>query len=417
MTEFRAPRGAPDILPPRSELHERIARASEDLFRRYGYRRIETPAFEHTEVFERGLEAGSDIVTKEMYTFQDKGGRSLTLRPEGTAPVVRAVLEHGLHRGPLPIKLYYTLPMFRHERPQAGRQRQFTQVGVEALGSAGPEIDAEVVELGVAVYRAVGLEVTVELNSIGHPGCRASYLPDLVGYLRSHAPQMCADCRRKIDSNPLRAFDCKVEADRAVMAGAPLITDHLCAVCRGHFEDVQGLLKDAGVSVRLEPALVRGLDYYTRTTFTYTAEGLGAQHEVGGGGRYDGLAEQLGGGPLPGIGFALGVDRMALALKAQGAPPPEESLDVFVAAAGDEARRTAFRLATRLRAQGLSVDLDHGGRSLRRQFDLANRRSARRVVVIGERELAEGRLTVKDMTTGEQAMVEADQLAGHLGKP
>ncbi|MGH2703812.1 MAG: histidine--tRNA ligase [Actinomycetota bacterium] len=413
MAKFEAPRGAPDILPPRAKVHRRVVRTAEDLFARYGYRPIEPPIFEVTEVFERGLEAGSDIVTKEMYTFTDKGGRSLTLRPEATASVVRAVLEHGLDRGALPVKLSYSGPMFRHERPQAGRQRQFTQVGVEALGSPGPDIDAEVVELASAVLRDAGLDTTLQLNSIGHPACRAAYLPRLVAYLEANRERLCADCRRKIETNPLRTFDCRVPGDREVLRGAPLISDHLCDECREHFDAVQGLLKDGGVDFRLEPRLVRGLDYYTRTTFAYLAEGLGAQNEVGGGGRYDGLSEQLGGGPLPGIGFALGIDRIALALEAEG-EETATGLDVYVASVGEEARRRAFVIATDLRRRGLACDLDLDGRGLRTQLKAADRAGARHAVVVGERDLAEGGVTVRDMASGREERVPVDALAAHL---
>ncbi len=413
MAKFEAPRGAPDILPPRAKVHRRVVRTAEDLFARYGYRPIEPPIFEVTEVFERGLEAGSDIVTKEMYTFTDKGGRSLTLRPEATASVVRAVLEHGLDRGALPVKLSYSGPMFRHERPQAGRQRQFTQVGVEALGSPGPDIDAEVVELASAVLRDAGLDTTLQLNSIGHPACRAAYLPRLVAYLEANRERLCADCRRKIETNPLRTFDCRVPGDREVLRGAPLISDHLCDECREHFDAVQGLLKDGGVDFRLEPRLVRGLDYYTRTTFAYLAEGLGAQNEVGGGGRYDGLSEQLGGGPLPGIGFALGIDRIALALEAEG-EETATGLDVYVASVGEEARRRAFVIATDLRRRGLACDLDQDGRGLRTQLKAADRAGARHAVVVGERDLAEGGVTVRDMASGREERVPVDALAAHL---
>ncbi|MGH2768064.1 MAG: histidine--tRNA ligase [Actinomycetota bacterium] len=412
MPSIQAPRGAPDILPPRSGTYERVVRRCEDLFRAYGYRRIETPAFEHTEVFERGLEAGSDIVVKEMYTFADRKGRSLTLRPEGTAPIVRAVIDHGLDRGSLPIKLYYTASMFRYERPQAGRQRAFLQVGVEALGSPGPEIDAEVVELGAAALRAMGLSaVNLHLNSIGHPVCRGRYLPELVGFLEERRSELCGDCRRKVTTNPLRTFDCKVERDREVMRHAPRITDYLCAECRGHFDDLQGLLGDLGVAFTLDPRLVRGLDYYTRTTFSFVAAGLGAQNELGGGGRYDGLSEQLGGGPLPGIGFALGVDRIALALEGQGEPSPG-GLDVFVVTDGQAACSGALLLASKLRADGLSVDLDYTGRGLKGQFRAADRAGARRVVVVGDPEAST--LTVRNMATGEEAEVPAQELGAHL---
>jgi histidyl-tRNA synthetase len=410
----QAPRGVSDILPPRSELHERIIRSSEDLFRRYGYRRIDTPAFEHAEVFERSLDETSDIVTKEMYTFLDKAGRLMALRPEGTAPVVRAVIEHGLARKAEPVKLYYTAQMFRYERPQAGRRRQHTQVGVEALGSEGPDIDAEVIELAASVYKEVGLKgVILILNSIGHPECRAAYLPKLVEFLESRRSELCRDCQRKISINPLRTFDCKVQRDREVMKDAPVISDYLCNACSEHFDGVQALLKQVGVEYELEPRLVRGLDYYTRTTFEFDARELGAQNSVGAGGRYDGLAEQLGGDRLPGIGFGLGVDRIAQGLEAQGAKV-EFGLDAFVVAVGEGGRREALSVATRLRGEGLKVDLDFSNRGVKRQFRSAHRLGARSVIVIGERELAEGHFTVRDMESGSESQRSVEELLAYL---
>lgn len=410
------PKGAPDLFPPLSRLHDQIIERAVEQFRRFAYERIETPVFESTELFEKGLDPGSDVVTKQMYTFEDRGGRSLTLRPDMTAPVVRSILQHGLDEAlGKPVKLYYVSPIFRQERPQAGRQRQFTQVGVEAVGSPGPEIDAEVIALAAQVYRSVGLEVALALNSIGHPGCRADYIPRLQEYLRSVEEQLCADCRRKISSNPLRTFDCKVEHDRQVLRGAPLIVDQLCAECDEHYQGVKQLLSSWDIDYTEDPRLVRGLDYYTRTAFEFTAVGLGSQNAVGGGGRYDGLAESLGGSSLPGLGFGLGVERIALALQSKGADVAP-SLDVFIVTAGEQARPTAHRLAARLRLEGYSVDLDFAGRAMKGQFKAANRLGSKWAVVIGPQELESGNLTVRDMSTGEQQEVEPQRLSAHLAR-
>jgi histidyl-tRNA synthetase len=414
-SKITGPKGAPDLLPPKSALYDRIIEAAVRRFRLYGYRRIDTPVFEATELFERGLDQASEIVTKQMYTFTDRGGRSLTLRPDMTAPVVRAVLEHGLDRQGLPVKLYYVAPIFRQERPQAGRQRQFTQVGVEAVGSPAPELDAEVVKLAADVYRDQELGTTLSLNSVGHPGCRAEYIPVLQEFLRERAGRLCEDCRRKIETNPLRTFDCKVETDRAIMKEAPYITDHLCEPCRDHHDSVKQLLKELGVDFEEDPTLVRGLDYYTRTAFEFVASGLGSQDAVGGGGRYDGLAEQLGGPSLPGIGFGLGVERIALALVSAGAEP-EPLLDVFVASVGDRGRRQAFKVASMLRDAGMSADLDFAGRVLGGQFKAANRAGAEWVIVIGDKELDAGRYTVRRMSSGEESSVPQDELVGFLEK-
>ncbi|MEO7804661.1 MAG: histidine--tRNA ligase [Actinomycetota bacterium] len=406
----KAPKGAPDIVPPRSAIYERVEAVASERFRRYGYRRIETPAFEHTELFERGLASGSDIVTKEMYTFEDKGGRSLTLRPDMTAPVVRALLENRLDKVGLPVKLYYVAPIFRHERPQAGRYRQFRQAGVELVGATSPEADAEVIELASSVFRSLGLtQVSLLLNSIGHAQCRALYLPRLVQFLEAHRGQLCEDCQRKIERNPLRTFDCKVEQDQKVMLDAPLITDSLCSDCKSHHDAVKSLLTDVGVAFIEEPRLVRGLDYYSRTTFEFTSQGLGSQNAIGAGGRYDGLAELLGGDDLPGIGFGLGVDRIVMLLEEQ-----PQAIRAFVVAVGEEARRAAFALVTRLREAGVSVDFDASGRGMKAQFKMADRLGAEKVVIIGEREIATGLYAVKDMVSGEQETIEADGVGNHL---
>lgn len=411
--KITGPKGAPDLYPPRSGLYDEIIVRAQTWIRRFGYARIDTPAFEHTQLFEKGLEPGSDLVTRQMYTFEDRGGRSLTLRPDMTTPVVRAILEHGLDRRGLPVKLYYVAPVFRQERPQAGRQRQFTQVGVEAVGSDGPDIDAEVIQLAFEVYEAVGLEVEMALNSIGHPGCRADYLPKLQEYLRAVADQLCGDCRRKIETNPLRTFDCKVESDRKLLEGAPLIVDQLCPECEIHYAGVKDRLDEWGIKYLEDPRLVRGLDYYTRTAFEFTASGLGAQNAVGGGGRYDGLAEALGGPSLPGIGFGLGIERIALALESKGVEHAER-LDVFLVAIGDQARTAAFKLAPKLREAGFTTDMDFAGRALKGQFKAANSRNASWVIVIGEQELATGKYTVKLMHTGDEEKLPPGRIVGYL---
>lgn len=410
---FQTPRGVHDNIPPRSALLERIVRASEDLFRTFGYSRIETPMFEHTEVFERGLSSESEMVTKETYTFLDRGGRSLTLRPDGTTPVMRAIIEHNLAKVSTPVKLYYTAPMFRYENPQSGRYRQHTQVGVEAVGSPGPEIDAEVIQIASLLYPKVGLGgVKLLLNSIGHPGCRAVYLPKLVEFLEAHRSQMCQDCQRKIDVNALRTFDCKVERDRRLMLDAPLIAHYLCDECSDHFSGVRGLLGALGVEFELDPRLVRGLDYYTRTTFEFQSDGLGAQNSVGGGGRYDGLAEMLGGKDLPGIGFGIGVERIAQALG--DAVAVDSSPLAYIVTAGSATPAAALKIAATIRKAGLPVDLDFQNRALRSQLKAVDRSGARYGVILGDKEAAEGKVRVRDMKTGEETLVTQDALIPFL---
>lgn len=409
-----APRGAPDILPPDSRLHEQVELGAIDLFRRHGFQRIETPAFEHTELFQRGLSEGSDIVTKEMYTFSDKGDRSLTLRPDMTAPVMRSVIEHNLAAKGLPLKLYYVVPVFRHERPQAGRYRQFTQLGVEAIGSSSPYLDAEVISLAAQVFDAAGIdEVTLKLNSIGHPGCRSEYLPKLVAFLEAHRELLCPDCQRKIEKNPLRTFDCKVPSDIEIMKQAPLISDLLCEACAAHHEAVKDTLAQLEVPFVDAPTLVRGLDYYSRTTFEFTASGLGSQDAIGGGGRYDGLSEMIGGPQMPGVGFGLGLARIVLALKAHGTVPAS-NVQVYLASFSPDAQRVARSLAKSLRRDGLAVDMDLDGRSGKAQFKAADRSGARLVVAIGDKELAEGIVTVKEMSSGQESTSPLEGLAHRL---
>ena len=413
---FRAPKGTRDILPPDSWWWEDARRAAEDLFATSGYAPLELPLFEHTEVFERGVGEATEVVTKQMYTFPDLGGRSLTLRPEATASVMRAVLEHNLHRGALPLKLYYSGWMFRQERPQKGRYRQFFQVDIEVIGSDAPRADAETIWLGARYIEALGVEPTVHLNSIGHPDetCRGAYLAALVAFLESRRGDLAEEDRGRIETNPLRTFDSKEEATIRVMADAPLITDHLCDACSKHFEAVRDALDSVGVSYELAPRLVRGLDYYTRTAFEYTAGGLGSQNAVGGGGRYDGLAEALGGPHVPGIGFALGLDRIRIAA---GEPDvAHRNVDVYIVALGEDAARKAFELACRLREAGIGADLDLMGRGMKGQMKDADRSGARTAVILGDDEMAGGTATVKDLASGDQRTIPFDALQEELSR-
>ncbi len=411
---FRAPKGTNDLLPPDSwRWREVMELAMGKVFPAAGYAPIETPIFEHTEVFERGVGAGSEVVGKQMYTFPDRAGRSLTLRPEGTAPVMRALLEHRLERGPLPVKLAYASPMFRQERPQKGRYRQFWQLGIEAIGSDHPATDAEVIEIGFRYLVRTGVTPTLLLNSIGHleRSCRGGYLETLAVYLRDRVDDLAPEDRGRIDTNPLRTFDSKEQATRLVMDEAPVISDHLCDACAKHFDEVRSLLTDLGIEFTLDPRLVRGLDYYTRTAFEYVAGGLGSQNAVGGGGRYDGLSESLGGPPLPGIGFALGVDRIVLASGDREGGAVGSPVAVYVVALGTEAGRAALRLATELRRRDIGVDLDLMGRAMRGQMRDAVRSGATWAAIIGQQELESKEVTLKHLAGGEQRRVAVDRVA------
>jgi histidyl-tRNA synthetase len=346
-----------------------------------------------------------------MYTFEDMGGRSLTLRPEGTAPVMRAVLEHNLDRGPLPVKLYYVGPFFRQERPQKGRFRQFFQVGIEAIGSDDPSIDAEVIEISWRLLAELDVKPQLLLNSIGHkdPSCRGAYLDTLVAWLRERIDQLAPADRDRIDTNPLRTFDSKEEKTIAVLEEAPVITDHLCPACAEHFAAVRSLLDEIKLPYTLEPRLVRGLDYYTRTAFEFTSGGLGSQNAVGGGGRYDGLSESLGGQPLPGIGFALGVDRILLATTDRNWIDPGPP-HVYAVALGDAARRAVFTLVTEMRRAVVQAEFDVMNRGMKGQMKEADRSGARWAAIVGDDELAKGQVTLKDLKSGEQESVSRNDL-------
>jgi histidyl-tRNA synthetase len=412
----RAPKGTSDMLPATARVWEHMLRVAQDIFSIYGYEPIYTPIFEHTDVFVRGIGEATDIVGKEMYTFEDKGGRSITLRPEGTASIVRSALEHSLAANGQSAKVYYSGPMFRYERPQAGRMRQFWQIGVEALGLAEPSADAEVIALLVRYFEAVGVpreRMRLLLNSMGDEVCRPAYREKLAAYIRSHAADLCEECARRAETNPLRAFDCKNEGCRAAMVGAPLLRDELCEPCAAHYAEVKAYLDHLGIAYIEDPSLVRGLDYYTRTVFEVQAEGLGAQNAIGGGGRYDRLMEQYGGPPTPGLGFALGFERTALTLQAAGVEVPSPAVaEVFVARAAPELAGDVFLITDALRKSGIATEMDHGGRSLKSQFKLADRLGARLVAVVGTDEIATGQVTLRDMVGGSEQRVDIRELAG-----
>ncbi len=408
-------KGARDILPEEIARWHFVERTAHELFARYGFREIRTPIFEPTELFARGIGEGSDIVAKEMYTFLDRKGRSLTLRPENTAPVARAYIQHQLHRRGDIEKLYYIGPMFRYERPQKGRMRQFSQIGVEVFGSDHPAVDAETLEMLVAFLSRLGIEpVRLVLNSVGDPVCRPSYRQALVDYLTPHRGRLCEDCRRRLEVNPLRCFDCKVPADRELMAGAPSVADFLCSECAAHFDSVRAYLDAFGVAYELDPRLVRGLDYYRRTTFEVIAPSLGAQNALLGGGRYDGLVESLGGPAAPGFGFAVGEDRLVLSLP-DAAAAGDERPEVAIVALGEPAIAPALEAARRLRRAGRSVIFDPvPDKSLKAQMRRAHDRQAAFVLILGEEEIARGVLTLKKMSDGVQATVPQAELLTKL---
>jgi histidyl-tRNA synthetase len=384
VTTFEAPRGTHDILPQDQPLWRLVTDEAERLCSLYGYRPIQTPAFEDTALFQRTSGAGSDVVQKEMYTFEDRGGRSLTLRPEGTAPIARAYLEHGLHREGQPVKLYTIAPMYRYSAPQRGRYREHWQLSVEAIGSADPAIDAELIQLYAELLARLGVtEYRLLLNSIGDEKCRPAYVKRLTAWLDEHADVLDEDARQKRATNPLRVFDVKSPDVQEALAQAPKIGDALCDECRAHFEAVQAHLENYAVEFTLEPTLVRGLDYYTRTAFEFVDEAIGAQSAIVGGGRYDGLIEELGGPPTPGIGFGAGIERLLLSLEAAGVTAPSEELDVFVALHESEDKPRVLPLVQELRRQGLSAELDYADRSLKGQLTHARRLGARAIVEWG----------------------------------
>ncbi|MBI3470079.1 MAG: histidine--tRNA ligase [Candidatus Solibacter usitatus] len=408
---IRAVKGTRDLLPPATAVWNHVEAVARRVFRSYNYHEIRTPVFEETQLFARGVGEDTDIVTKEMYTFEDRDGASITLRPENTAPVIRAYIEHRLDQLPGVQKLYYIGPMFRRERPQKGRYRQFFQIGAEAIGSESPATDAEVIEMVVEVLSQAGLSgFGVLLNSVGCSECRPKFLERLREALQDAAPALCADCRRRAGTNPLRVLDCKVEADQPVIEKLPSILDHLCEACRSHFETVQQCLADRAIAFQVRPRLVRGLDYYMRTTFEVVHGALGAQNSVLGGGRYDGLAESLGSKVhSPGIGFSIGEDRLVMAVEESRPDLIRDQLDLFIAPLGEAALRHAGVLARDLRREGISVELAAAGK-LKRQMELANKLGARYTLIIGDNEITAGAYALKNMLSGDQQSVTRNQL-------
>jgi histidyl-tRNA synthetase len=404
---FKAPRGTFDVLPDQEPVRQRIEDTAREMLKAAGYGRIETPAFEDTELFARGVGQSTDIVQKQMFSFEDQAGRSLTLRPEGTAPICRAYLEHGMHKLAQPVKLWCSGPFFRHERPQAGRYRQFSQVDAEAIGSDSPLVDAELILLLHDLLAELGLEgVRLRLGNLGTSQSRAAYLEELRSYLRSHESDLSKEVRERIDANPLRAFDADHEGTRKVMGEAPTMLDRLVPEDAEHFGEVRALLDRNGVAYDLDPTLVRGLDYYTRTVFEFECDRLGAQSGLGGGGRYDGLIEQLGGPPTPAAGWAAGVERIALALGEEGERSPSQ---VFIVA-GDSSRERALALVTELRRAGLAADLDLGGRAIKGQMKQADRAGARYALILEEG----GSPVLRDMRSGEQREIDPGRLAEEI---
>ena len=410
---FRAPKGTYDVVPPTSAAFVAVRDGLLEPARLAGYAYVEAPVFEDTELFARGVGASTDIVTKEMFTFTDRGGRSLTLRPEGTAGVLRAALENNLQSGQLPVKLRYAGPMFRAERPQAGRFRQFQQVGVEALGLDDPALDAEVVWLAATAYAELGLrDVRLLLTSLGDASCRPAYREALSAFLQGL--DLDDETRQRAAINPLRVLDDKRAEVQDQLDGVPLLADHLCDGCRAHYDAVRSHLSSLKVRWDEAPRLVRGLDYYTRTTFEFVHDGLGAQSAVGGGGRYDGLSEELGGPPLPGIGWALGIERTLMALEAEGVDrPAERRCDVFAVPLG-EAKPTVVTLVAELRRAGVAADLAYGDRGLKGSMKAADRSGAAYTLVVGDRDLADGSVQLKDMASGEQTAVPLEAVVDRV---
>ena len=418
--KFAAPKGVSEYLPPKSNVFDRIIQTLKVPALAAGYELIELPIFEDTELFTRGVGASTDVVTKEMYTFEDRGGRSLTLRPEGTAGVIRAVIEHGLDRGSLPVKLFYQGPFFRAERPQAGRYRQFYQFGIEAIGSNDPYLDAEVISIAYQGYRKLGLkDFELQITSLGDSESRAAHRKDLDAFIAGL--NLDEETRARALKNPLRLFDDKREEIRASMSKAPLLLDYLNSESRENFEAVKSALDSLEISYVVNPRMVRGLDYYTGTTFEFVHNGLGAQSGIGGGGRYDGLMELLGGSKLSGIGFGLGIDRILLALEAEAQsgqllPGELKYIDLYVIALGDEARSKCFTLVDSLRKEGFVVEQNFGDRSLKGAMKAADKSGARFAIVLGDSELQSGSVELKQMSNGEQTSVRLTSLAKTLAE-
>lgn len=416
---FKVPRGTQDILPGQSEKWQQVEKVLRDLSHVYRYKEIRTPIFESTELFQRGVGDTTDIVQKEMYTFTDRGGRSLTLRPEGTASAVRAYVEHKMFGQPdQPVKLSYIGPMFRYERQQAGRYRQFVQFGVEAIGSADPAIDAEVISFAMDIYKKVGLkDLKLVINSLGDKETRDAHRTALINHFEPSIGEFCSDCQKRLEKNPLRILDCKVDREHPLMADAPALTDYLTEYSAAYFTKVKEYLDRLNIPYEVDPNLVRGLDYYNHTAFEImsTASGFGAITTLCGGGRYNGLVEDIGGPDAPGIGFALSIERLLLALEAEGvALEEQDQLDMYVVVMGEAAKAKAVELVSEFRANGISADMDYADRKMKAQMKTADRQGAKYVIVLGETELEEQAVNVKEMETGNQEKVAFTELVNFV---
>lgn len=405
---IQVPKGTQDILPDDAPKWYYIENKIREVLTKYGYQEIRTPAFEYTELFIRGIGESTDIVTKEMFTFPDRKERSLTLRPEGTAPVVRAYLENKMGRASKVVKLFYIGSMFRCEKPQAGRFRQFNQFGIEVIGTKSPEVDVEVIMAALEIYEKLGLKnLEIVINSVGCKKCRVDYIQKLKKFLRNKKDLLCSECVKRYEKNPLRVLDCKKDSCQKIIETAPMITENLCPECKLHFEEVKSHLDDFKIKYHIDHKLVRGLDYYTKTAFEIVGKGLGAQNAIAGGGRYDDLVEELGGKPTPGVGFAAGIERMIMVMNQQKINwPKPKCIDIFIVKVSAENKDTAFRLLQKIRNSGLSADLDYSNGSLKSQMRIANKIGARYTVIIGEEELSKDMVTLRNMQTKEQKKVK-----------
>ena len=414
----RAVKGTNDILPDQSQKWQFVEGKMLETAELFGFKEIRVPVFEHTEVFKRSVGDTTDVVQKEMYTFEDKGGRSITLRPELTAGVIRSAIEKGLINGALPQKLCYIGGCYRYEKPQAGRLREFHQFGVECVGAAAPNADAEVISLAKAVLENIGIkDISLEINSIGCPECRKEYHKALKEYFSSNAETLCDTCKERLDRNPMRILDCKSPICREVAANAPVVIDYLCDDCKEHFEKVKANLSAMNISFTVNPKIVRGLDYYTRTVFEFVSGDIGAQSTVCGGGRYDGLIKQMGGQDTPSLGFAMGIERLMMVLEAQKAELPEDSTcDLFIATLGDKATLKASALCRELRDEGYKVQTDICGRGLKAQMKYANKIGAKFTLVLGDNEVESGKATLKKMSDSSEREISLNELVEELGE-
>lgn len=413
-----APKGTKDMMPDQAYKWHYIEKAFTEICRKYGFDEIRTPVFEHTELFQRGVGDTTDIVQKEMYTFQDYGKRSITLKPEGTSPVVRAYTEHKLYAGVQPTKLYYNIPCFRYEKPQSGRLREFHQFGVETFGTADMMADAEIISLAYDFLQEMGItDIELRINSVGCPHCRKKHREALREFLKPKYDQLCDTCKDRFDRNPMRIIDCKSPVCHELVQGAPMMIDYMCDDCADAFEQLKSNLDAMGIEYTVDPGIVRGLDYYTKTAFEFVTTKIGAQGTVCGGGRYDHLVEEIGGPATPGVGFGLGKERLLLTMEACGVEIPEPAgADVFIAVMGDEAKAAGLKIMRELRQNGLAVQMDIMGRNIKNQFKYANRIHASKTVVIGQDELENDSFTIKNMETSEQVTVPMGSLAEELMK-